>query len=73
MDATIEELNNLADYDNVLIVDKNGVIIFYDLADIKIVKTLLNLRVMWNKEIFNCLMRSRRILRNKYFDFWVNL
>jgi arginine utilization regulatory protein len=40
VDATIEELNNLADYDNVLIVDKNGVIIFYGLADIKIVKTL---------------------------------
>jgi arginine utilization regulatory protein len=46
VDATIEELNNLDDYDYdydydyVLIVDKNGVIIFYDLADIKIVKTL---------------------------------
>jgi arginine utilization regulatory protein len=54
VDATIEELNNLADYDNVLIIDKNGVIIFYDLADIKIVKTLLNLRVIWYKEIFIC-------------------
>ncbi|CEG26391.1 sigma-54 interaction domain-containing protein [Bacillus sp. B-jedd] len=40
METAIKELKNLADYDNVLVVDRNGVILFYDLADVKILKTL---------------------------------
>ena len=30
------ELNHLTDYDNVLVVDANGITIFYDLADLHI-------------------------------------
>ncbi|MDI2588904.1 hypothetical protein OR571_17825 [Psychrobacillus sp. NEAU-3TGS] len=34
------ELNHLSDYDNVLVVDANGITIFYDLADLHILKHL---------------------------------
>lgn len=34
------ELTRLKDFDNVLIVDENGVVIFYDLADMEILKKL---------------------------------
>ncbi|KQL35896.1 sigma-54-dependent Fis family transcriptional regulator [Psychrobacillus sp. FJAT-21963] len=36
----INEIYHLSDYDNVLIVDENGITIFYDLADLNILKQL---------------------------------
>ena len=36
----LQELNHLSEYDNVLVVDENGITIFYDLADLHILKHL---------------------------------
>lgn len=35
-----KELNHLSDYDNVLVVDANGITIFYDVADLHILKQI---------------------------------
>ncbi|MFJ7826472.1 hypothetical protein [Psychrobacillus sp. NPDC096623] len=35
-----KELNHLSEYDNVLVVDENGTTIFYDLADLHILKQI---------------------------------
>lgn len=40
MNIDLEIFNNLSDYDNVLIVDENGMIIFYDLADLHSLREL---------------------------------
>jgi arginine utilization regulatory protein len=40
MNIDLEIFKNLSDYDNVLIVDENGIIIFYDLADLHSLKEL---------------------------------
>lgn len=35
LNIDLANFSNLSDFDNVLIVDKNGKIIFYDLADLQ--------------------------------------
>ncbi|WP_078412371.1 sigma-54 interaction domain-containing protein [Priestia abyssalis] len=40
MNIHAENFGHLSEYDNILVVDKNGIIIFYDLADLNVLKEL---------------------------------
>lgn len=40
LNIDVDSFKNLSDYDNILVTDENGMIIFYDLADLSVLKVL---------------------------------